>query len=107
VHKSAFMLGISLTVSTMVVSMSGAFAQGSSLPFGGGGRINAPAIIKEYNASGKQMRIEGSRTASETAPCQAGSDAGGVQCQASELPDFRRVCRRVRVPHCVGARHDY
>jgi hypothetical protein len=37
-----------------------ASAQGSSLPYGGGGPINAPAIIREYNASGRQMRIEGS-----------------------------------------------
>ena len=37
-----------------------AFAQGSSLPYGGGGVIYAPAIVREYNATGRQMRIEGS-----------------------------------------------
>jgi hypothetical protein len=36
-----------------------AAAQGSSLPYGNDGRINAPAIIRDYNASGKHMKIEG------------------------------------------------
>ena len=58
--KSAFILGVLQTALIMVVSISESVAQGSSSPYGGGGRINAPAIIREYNASGKQMRIEGS-----------------------------------------------
>ena len=60
VFKSASMLGVLLTALIMAVSISESLAQGSSLPYGGGGPINAPAIIREYNASGKQMRIEGS-----------------------------------------------
>ena len=40
---------------------STAFAQaGTSRPYGGGGPINAPEIIRQYNQSGRQMRIEGS-----------------------------------------------
>lgn len=35
-------------------------AGGSSLPYGGGGVINAPAIVAKYNASGEPFRIEGS-----------------------------------------------
>lgn len=60
VSKSAFILGVLQTALIMVVSTAESVAQGSSSPYGGGGRINAPAIIREYNASGKQMRIEGS-----------------------------------------------
>src|SRR6478736_2505922 len=37
-----------------------ALAQDTSRPYGGGGRINAGDIVREYNRSGKQMRIEGS-----------------------------------------------
>jgi hypothetical protein len=37
-----------------------AFADGSSRPYGGGGRIGAPDIIKKYNQSGELFRIEGS-----------------------------------------------
>jgi len=37
-----------------------AWADGSSRPYGGGGRINAPAIIAQYNKSGERFRIEGS-----------------------------------------------
>ena len=36
-----------------------ALGQGSSVPYGGGGRINAPAIIDQYNRSGEAFRIEG------------------------------------------------
>ena len=57
--KSTF-VHTSLTAFIAATCVTDAMAQGSSLPYGGGGRINAPAIIKEYNASGKQMRIEGS-----------------------------------------------
>ena len=35
-------------------------AEGSSRPYGGGGRINPGAIIAEYNKSGERFRIEGS-----------------------------------------------
>jgi len=35
-------------------------AEGSSLPYSGGGVINAPSIIAKYNASGEPFRIEGS-----------------------------------------------
>jgi hypothetical protein len=41
-------------------SGASAFAEGSSLPYGGGGRINAPAIVSQYNQSGEPFRIEGS-----------------------------------------------
>lgn len=35
-------------------------ADGSSRPYGGGGRIGADEIIRKYNASGERFRIEGS-----------------------------------------------
>ncbi len=44
---------------TSILSPS-AFADGSSRPYGGGGRIGAPDIIKKYNQSGEVFRIEGS-----------------------------------------------
>jgi hypothetical protein len=37
-----------------------AFAEGSSLPYGGGGRIRPGEIIQKYNQSGELFRIEGS-----------------------------------------------
>lgn len=37
-----------------------AFAEGSSRPYGGGGRIQPLEIIKKYNQSGERFRIEGS-----------------------------------------------
>lgn len=37
-----------------------AFAEGSSLPYGGGGVIGAGDIIRKYNRSGERFRIEGS-----------------------------------------------
>jgi hypothetical protein len=37
-----------------------ALADGSSRPYGGGGPINAAAIISKYNKSGERFRIEGS-----------------------------------------------
>jgi hypothetical protein len=46
-----------LIVAGMVGS---AQADGSSLPYGGGGRIQPAAIIAKYNASGERFRIEGS-----------------------------------------------
>jgi hypothetical protein len=39
---------------------SAALADGSSRPYGGGGRINPGAIVAEYNKSGERFRIEGS-----------------------------------------------
>ena len=39
---------------------SPALADGSSRPYGGGGRIGAPDIIRKYNQSGERFRIEGS-----------------------------------------------
>ena len=36
-----------------------ALADGSSRPYGGGGPINAPAIVARYNKSGERFRIEG------------------------------------------------
>src|SRR4051812_4204479 len=35
-------------------------AEGSSLPYSGGGPINARGIIQQYNQSGESFRIEGS-----------------------------------------------
>lgn len=40
--------------------VSPALADGSSRPYGGGGRINPGAIIAQYNKSGDRFRIEGS-----------------------------------------------
>jgi hypothetical protein len=42
-----------------LVSDFPAWADGSSRPYGGGGLIGAPAIIRKYNASGERFRIEG------------------------------------------------
>lgn len=39
---------------------SAVFAEGSSRPYGGGGRIQPLEIIKKYNQSGEVFRIEGS-----------------------------------------------
>lgn len=36
-----------------------ALAEGSSRPYGNGGRIDAPSIIQRYNKSGELFRIEG------------------------------------------------
>jgi hypothetical protein len=44
----------------LIAVTSTAGAEGSSLPYGGGGVINAPAIVARYNASGEPFRIEGS-----------------------------------------------
>ena len=38
---------------------SPALADGSSLPYGGGGPIGVGAIVAKYNASGERFRIEG------------------------------------------------
>jgi hypothetical protein len=49
-----------LACTSLLALGSSAFAEGSSLPYGGGGRINPGAIIKQYNQSGELFRIEGS-----------------------------------------------
>lgn len=49
-----------LTGSALAASGSPAFADGSSRPYGGGGRIQPEEIIRKYNASGERFRIEGS-----------------------------------------------
>ncbi|MCO5086349.1 MAG: hypothetical protein M9883_05785, partial [Methylobacteriaceae bacterium] len=36
------------------------WAEGSSLPYGGGGPIGVGSIIQKYNKSGERFRIEGS-----------------------------------------------
>ena len=51
----------SLCAAVLAVALtSPALADGSSLPYGGGGRINAGGIIAKYNKSGERFRIEGS-----------------------------------------------
>jgi len=40
--------------------LSPALAEGSSRPYGGGGRIGVADIVNKYNASGELFRIEGS-----------------------------------------------
>lgn len=42
-----------------IAAGSPALADGSSLPYGGGGRIGAGEVIKKYNQSGELFRIEG------------------------------------------------
>lgn len=49
-----------LACAVVLLGVSSSLAQDSSRPYGGGGVINAGAIIKEYNRTGRQMRIEGS-----------------------------------------------
>jgi hypothetical protein len=49
-----------LSVLIMPAGVAPAFADGSSRPYGGGGRINPAAIIAQYNKSGERFRIEGS-----------------------------------------------
>ena len=44
----------------VAAAASSAYAEGSSLPYGGGGRIGADQIIRKYNQSGETFRIEGS-----------------------------------------------
>ena len=45
---------------TSVAWGSSAFADGSSVPYGGGGPIGAPKIVSKYNQTGELFRIEGS-----------------------------------------------
>ncbi len=54
---------LSVLVAAMTAGLAAAtpaLADGSSRPYGGGGRINAGAIIAQYNKSGERLRIEGS-----------------------------------------------
>lgn len=44
---------------TVFSSAAPALAVGSSLPYGGGGPIGAPNIVRQYNQSGEPLRIEG------------------------------------------------
>jgi hypothetical protein len=54
-------LGLIACIATMTATSNlSAFADGSSRPYGGGGPIGAPDIIKKYNQSGELFRIEGS-----------------------------------------------
>lgn len=60
--RSAFSLGVLLsTACTVFMAWTwSALAEGSSLPYGGGGRIQPQQIIQKYNQSGERFRIEGS-----------------------------------------------
>jgi hypothetical protein len=51
---------LSLAACMATAAASSALAEGSSLPYGGGGPIRAPEIVKRYNQSGESFRIEGS-----------------------------------------------
>lgn len=57
----SFLKALCLVVGAILATWnSPALADGSSLPYGGGGRINPGEIIKKYNQSGELFRIEGS-----------------------------------------------
>ncbi len=57
----SFLKAFCLVVSaTLVTWSSSALADGSSIPYGGGGRIQPGEIVKKYNQSGELFRIEGS-----------------------------------------------
>ncbi|MDO8877255.1 MAG: hypothetical protein Q8M24_13215 [Pseudolabrys sp.] len=51
---------IACVAAALSTSSQPAFAEGSSRPYGGGGRIQPLEIIKKYNQSGELFRIEGS-----------------------------------------------
>lgn len=57
--RSGALAGLLAAIAALA-SVSGAWADGSSRPYGGGGRINPDAIIAQYNKSGERFRIEGS-----------------------------------------------
>ena len=57
-HFVKFICGVFIIVGA-VTWASSLFADGSSLPYGGGGRIGIDAIVQKYNQSGESMRIEG------------------------------------------------
>lgn len=52
--------GLSFAILCLAATASPTLADGSSRPYGGGGRINAGAIIGQYNKTGERFRIEGS-----------------------------------------------
>jgi hypothetical protein len=56
--KTTGLLACIVTVTSL--SAASALADGPSRPYGGGGRINAPDIVKKYNQSKELFRIEGS-----------------------------------------------
>jgi hypothetical protein len=49
-----------IAAATLTTGASSALADGSSRPYGGGGRIKPGEIIRKYNQSGERFRIEGS-----------------------------------------------
>lgn len=49
-----------IVVAALAIGCHTAWADGSSRPYSGGGRINAGEIVKKYNQSGERFRIEGS-----------------------------------------------
>lgn len=53
-------IGLAVAAALLAAITSPALADGSSRPYGGGGRIGADEIIRKYNASGERFRIEGS-----------------------------------------------
>jgi hypothetical protein len=50
---------VCLAAGLIATWLSSALADGSSLPYGGGGRIGVDEIVRKYNASGEIFRIEG------------------------------------------------
>ena len=48
------------TAAALTIWASTASADGSSIPYGGGGPIGVNAIVSKYNQSGERFRIEGS-----------------------------------------------
>jgi hypothetical protein len=58
VLRSGFLLAAGCIIA--VAWTVAAAAEGSSRPYGGGGRINAGEIVAKYNKSGELFRIEGS-----------------------------------------------
>lgn len=49
-----------LIIGLLLVGADVAHADGSSLPYSGGGRIDARSIVQKYNSTGERFRIEGS-----------------------------------------------
>lgn len=58
--KVGMLVRLAWSAGAVIFGSQFAWAQDSSRPYGGGGLINAPEIVRQYNQSGKQMRIEGS-----------------------------------------------
>ena len=53
------MLALATVAVGILIQGSSAWAEGTSLPYSDGGRIQPGAIIKKYNQSGERFRIEG------------------------------------------------